>query len=177
MTFLCCNEKLFISLVFCLNMVLRKGLVTIIVSGLLYTSSCAPKTELSQYAYHGRIGNDSIAVDYRTYVHKKPKWLNSGLFGHPEDSTYVATDLVMTVVKSDGKIMRYVDIFKDKRLDSVIIKNGKETLSYAAINNSGDFDEVGNTILSQNQIQYENYLDKVKKQLILNATGDTSSFK
>jgi hypothetical protein len=96
-------------------------------------------TDGSQYSYIGKIDKEYVIFE--------------------EDKSVLGYDQnILTVIKSDDKIIRYRDIYDDDfKIDSVEIIEGNGKTIY---NNQS---EIGKLILSNAQKQFDNYLQQIKE--------------
>ena len=121
-------------------MTIRKTLTSIVLAGALALGTAGCNRDHSQYKYYGKIGEEQVTFIEKEYLLK-------------ED------DNILTVIKSDGRIIRYVDKYGDDLvLEYVKITANGSTIKYIAD------DEVGKSILKESQKQFDIYLEDIKKQ-------------
>lgn len=121
-------------------MTIKKSLTSIVLAGALALSTVAcGRIDHSQYKYDGKIGEDQVRF---TEIYQ----------------LFAEDDNILTVTKSDGRKITYIDSLKeDLKLEGVIIiKNGQIT-TYTAD------DEVGKPVLEEAQKQFDAYMQKIEK--------------
>jgi len=92
----------------------------------------------SPYDYNGKIGKDWVTFEKTNYI--------TG----PDRS-------LLEVIKSDGRVINYVDWGSDLELESVIIKKNGKVTEYAKNN------EIGEPVLKEAQKQFDIYLRQIKE--------------
>ena len=119
-------------------MKIRETLTSIVLAGALAlgTAGCGNHSE---YVYDGKIGEDQVKFTEKIHV-----------FTHNHN--------ILTVTKSDGRVIRYLDLLEnDLKLEYVEITTKEKTIVYTA------YDKVGKPILEEAQKQFDAYTQLIIK--------------
>ncbi|MBU2104196.1 MAG: hypothetical protein KKF67_00255 [Nanoarchaeota archaeon] len=120
-------------------MTIRRRLTSIVLVGALTLGTAMCGVDNSQYKYSGQIGEDQVTFEDQ-----------EGSFGLIDDN-------ILTAIKPDGRIIKYVDKTDDLKLEYVEITAKNQTTKYTAN------DEVGKPILEEAQKQFDAYMQHIKE--------------
>ncbi len=123
-------------------MEIKKTLTSIVLAGALALGTAGCSKDHSQYKYEGKIGEEQVTFTEKAYF-------------------LLGGDNILTVTKPDGRVINYVDDFKDDlKLEYVEITKNGQTTKYTAD------DEVGKPILEKAQKQFDTYMQQIKETRI-----------
>lgn len=104
-----------------------------------------PTSKNAQYNWEGKIGEDQVSFRHRYF--SLPSFIPN----------YVQAGNILTVIKQDGRVIRYVDSKKDD-LKLEYIEVTKDNKSKKSPN-----DELEKQVLEEAQKQFDSYLQKIKE--------------
>ena len=135
----------------------KLGAIVMLGAAGLSVSGCGASVSYNHPVYRPP---EEFKIEHEKVIYQEriqtPKKIRASKDFPREDLNSIRKDASLTVVKPDGRIIEYWDSGANLTVDGVLIK-GEESKYFFDRD-----DEIDNTILDSAQVQYTNYLQKIK---------------